>query len=140
MFGKNKTMSAEDLTKEQNKIAQGTTLKGDIDSQGSFRIEGKVEGNISTVGKIVIGKTGYVEGSIKAEYADIEGKFAGEITINSTLTLRATAIIEGHVITEKLSVEPGAIFNASCKMKSAVKTLNDGKRKQKPFSKKEQIA
>lgn len=132
--------NVEDLTKEQNKIAQGTIIKGDIESQGSFRIEGKVEGAVSTAGKVVIGKTGYVEGAIKAEYADIEGKFAGEITINSTLTLRATAIIEGTVITEKLSVEPGAIFNASCKMKSAVKSLNDSKRKTKQINKKEQTA
>lgn len=140
MFGKNNAKNTDDLTKEQNKIAQGTTLKGEIDSQGSFRIDGKVEGNITTVGKVVIGKTGYVEGAIKAEHADIEGKFAGEININSTLTLRSTAIIEGNVVTEKLSVEPGAIFNASCKMKSAVKTLNDPKRKQKQTNTKEQTA
>lgn len=127
MFKKNKAETTGDLTKEQNKIAQGTTYRGDIESQGSFRIEGKVEGNITTSGKVVIGKTGFVEGCVEAEYADIEGKFSGEVTINSILTLRSSAVIEGTVVTEKLSVEPGAIFNATCKMKSAIKLLNEEK-------------
>ncbi|GGE25311.1 bactofilin family protein [Psychroflexus planctonicus] len=140
MFGNKKDNKVEDLTKEQNKIAQGTTFKGDIDSQGSFRIEGKVEGNITTAGKVVVGKTGYVEGSIQCEYADFEGKFSGEITVNSTLTLKSSAIIEGNVVTEKLAIEPGAVFNATCKMKGAVKSLNDEKSRQQQTRKKEQTA
>ena len=47
MFTDKPKKSSEDLTKEQNKIAQGTSYNGDITSQGSFRIEGKVEGTIS---------------------------------------------------------------------------------------------
>lgn len=140
MFGNKKDNKVDDLTKEQNKIAQGTTFKGDIDSQGSFRIEGKVEGSITTAGKVVVGKTGFVEGSIQCEYADFEGKFSGEITVNSTLTLKSSAIIEGNVVTEKLAIEPGAVFNASCKMKGAVKSLNEEKGRQKQDSRKEQTA
>ncbi|GGE02989.1 bactofilin family protein [Psychroflexus salis] len=140
MLGSKKDKQTEDLTKEQNKIAQGTTFKGDIDSQGSFRIEGKVEGSITTAGKVVIGKTGYVEGNIQCEYADFEGKFSGEINVNATLSLKSTAVVEGKVVTDKLAVEPGAIFNASCKMKGAVKSLNEQKERQKQTGKKEQTA
>lgn len=140
MFGNKKEKKVQDLTKEQNKIAQGTTFKGDIDSKGSFRIEGKVEGSITTAGKVVVGKTGLVEGTIQCEYADIEGKLIGEITVNSLLTLKASAIIEGKVVTDKLAVEPGAVFNATCKMKGAVKSLNEEKGKQKQNTRKEQTA
>lgn len=138
--GNSTKKALEDLTKEQNKIAQGSTFTGDIQSQGSFRIEGKVNGNIQTPGKVVIGKTGFVEGSIQAEFADIEGKFSGEIIINSTLTLKSTAYMEGKVITDKLVVEPGALFNALCKMKSTVKNLNEEKNTPKQPNKKEQTA
>lgn len=138
--GNSTKKALEDLTKEQNKIAQGSTFTGDIQSQGSFRIEGKVNGNIQTQGKVVIGKTGFVEGSIQAEFADIEGKFSGEIIINSTLTLKSTAHMEGKVITDKLVVEPGALFNALCKMKSTVKNLNEEKHPPKQPNKKEQTA
>lgn len=123
--------SASDLTKEQNKIAQGTVFKGSIESQGSFRIEGKVIGNITTPGKIVVGKTGYIEGEIECANADFEGQFTGELKVKSLLTLRSTAKIEGDVFTDKLSIEPGAVFNATCSMKGAVKSLNDDAQKSK---------
>ena len=131
MFNNNKVNKGGDLTKEQNKIAQGTSIKGDLESQGSFRIEGKVVGNITTSGKVVVGKTGYVEGTIQCEYADIEGKLSGEITVNVLLSLKSSAIIEGKVVTDKLAVEPGAVFNATCKMKGAVKSLNEEKGRKK---------
>ncbi len=140
MLGNKKNKRVEDLTKEQNKIAQGTTFRGDIESQGSFRIEGKVEGSITTAGKVVIGKTGLVEGNINCEYADLEGKFIGEIEVNATLTLKSTAVVEGKVVTDKLAIEPGAVFNASCKMKGAVKSLNEENGRPKQKGKEERTA
>ncbi len=124
---KEKKNNSVDLTKEQNKIAQGTVFNGDIESKGSFRIEGQVIGNVNTAGKVVVGETGYVEGTIECESADFEGKFSGKMKITSVLSLRASAHIEGEVETEKLSVEPGAVFNATCKMKG-VKSLNEEKK------------
>ncbi|GAA0753667.1 bactofilin family protein [Psychroflexus lacisalsi] len=126
---KNNSMNS-DLTKEQNKIAQGTVFKGGIESQGSFRIEGKVIGNIKTPGKIVVGKTGYIEGQIECENADFEGEFKGELKVSKLLTLRATAKIEGEVFADKLSIEPGAVFNATCSMKGAMKSISGNAKKE----------
>ncbi len=130
---KNKAMDS-DLTKEQNKIAQGTTFQGNIESQGSFRIEGKVIGSIKTPGKIVVGKTGYIEGEIECENADFEGEFQGELKVSKLLTLRASSKIEGKVFTEKLSIEPGAVFNATCNMKGNVKSLSPSEKNSKKKS------
>ena len=141
MFTDKPKKSSEDLTKEQNKIAQGTSYNGDITSQGSFRIEGKVEGTIKTSGKIVIGKTGEVEGEINCENADLEGAFKGDISVNDTLVLRSTAKVNGNAKIDKLSVEPGAIFNATCTMKGAVKDLSsESKRSKKQTTQKGQTA
>ncbi len=138
MFKDKKNNPTEDLRKEQNKIAQGTTFKGEIFSQGSFRIEGTVEGSLTTKGKVVIGETGFVKGNIDCQYADIEGKFSGSMKVNATLSLKAKSHVEGEVVTEKLAVEPGAIFNATCAMKG-VKKLNETT-SEKEKSKKEQTA
>jgi cytoskeletal protein CcmA (bactofilin family) len=126
---KNKAVNL-DLAKEQNKIAQGTVFKGSIESQGSFRIEGKVVGNIKTPGKVVVGKTGYIEGEIECENADFEGEFKGDLKVSKLLTLRATSKIEGEVFTDKLSIEPGAVFNATCSMKGAVKSISGNAKKE----------
>lgn len=131
MFSEKKKEHKQDLTKEQNKIAQGTTFKGDIESQGSFRIEGKVEGTIKTPGRIVVGKSGFIEGEVECHSADFEGKFTGKMIVKSQLSLKSSAHIEGDIIAEKLSIEPGAVFNATCVMKGGVKSLNDEKKEGK---------
>lgn len=102
----------------QNRINEGTKLKGDISSTGFFRIDGWVEGNVKTPSKVVLGKQGIIIGTLFCESADIEGKFQGNLQVSGTLTLRSTAVIEGDVIVGKLAIEPGATFNASCIMKN----------------------
>lgn len=116
-----------DFSKEQNKISQGTKLAGDIVSEGSFRIEGELEGNVEIGGKVVISDTGFVKGEVVCENADIEGSFEGKLKVKTCLTLKSTANISGEVITEQLVVEPGAVFNATCQMSGAVKTLDNDK-------------
>lgn len=123
MFSDNKNKLNPESIKEQNKISQGTKITGDIVSKGGIRIEGTVEGNISTPGKVVVGKAGVIEGTLQCENADFEGRFSGKLTISGTLTLRATAVIEGEVETGKLAVEPGANFNATCVMKGGIKSI-----------------
>ncbi|MGB7786131.1 MAG: polymer-forming cytoskeletal protein [Salinimicrobium sp.] len=127
-----KTKPTNEASKEQNKIAQGTRITGNIEAKGGFRIDGCVEGSIITPGKVVIGKEGFVKGDLECENADIEGKFVGIIKISGTLSLRTSAFIEGEATVGKLAVEPGATFNATCTMKGAMKAINNerGERRQ----------
>lgn len=121
----NKAKSTAENSKEQNKIAPGTKITGNIEAKGCFRIDGCIDGTVKTPGKVVIGKEGHVNGELECENADIEGKFTGNLKISSTLTLRSTAVIEGEALVSKLAVEPGATFNATCTMKGAVKAIRN---------------
>jgi cytoskeletal protein CcmA (bactofilin family) len=127
---KSKTKTKQDFANEQNKIAQGTKIIGEIVSEGAIRIEGHFEGIVKAKGKVVIGKTGVVDGDIYCDCADIEGKAIGTLNVQSILSLKSTAVISGDVITDKLVVETGASFNATCKMGSEVKSLKDVPKKQ----------
>ncbi|CAI8359044.1 MAG: Uncharacterised protein [Polaribacter sejongensis] len=109
---------------ERNVIAKNTTIVGDIKSDGDFRIDGTLEGTLTTNGRVIIGLDGFIKGKVEATNADIEGKFSGELLLSNTLTIKASANISGNVVIGKLSVEPGAAFNAACEMKGAIKELN----------------
>lgn len=125
MFAENKKKKIiSDTFNQQNTIAKGTAITGDIISDGDFRIEGTIEGNIKTPGKVVLGKTGIINGTLTAANADIEGRFSGKLMLTDTLSLRSSAFVEGEVEVGKFSVEPGATFNATCNMKGAVKQLD----------------
>lgn len=116
---------------ERNTIAKNTSLVGDIDSDGDFRVDGKIDGTIKTTGRVVIGKEGIVTGTIDCANADIEGTFSGKLIVDQILSLKETAVISGDVVLGKLSVEPGAAFNATCTMKGAVKVMENGSEKAK---------
>ena len=124
MFSDKKAKKEIEPGTGQNRINEGTNIKGDIHSIGFFRIDGSIEGNVRTPSKVVLGKTGSIKGILTCENADIEGKFEGNMEVSGTLSLRATAHIIGDVIVGKLAVEPGAIFNASCSMQGAKNVLN----------------
>ncbi len=102
---------------QPNRIEKNTKIKGDIISEADFRIDGKLDGNVKTSGKVVIGKDGYIHGKVECVNADIEGSFNGELLVSDLLSLKNSAVIEGTVNVAKLAVEPGATFNASCSMK-----------------------
>ena len=125
MFSDNKKeKQTTEGTSNQNIIAQGTKLVGDFNSEGDFRIDGSIEGNIKTTGKVVVGKAGFIKGTLQGTDAYFEGKFSGKLALSGTLTLKANAHIEGDVLVGKLSVEPGATFNVKCIMKGTVKEMN----------------
>lgn len=106
-----------ELGGQPNRIEKNTRIKGEITSEADFRIDGKLDGNVKTSGKVVIGKDGYIHGKVECVNADIEGNFNGELLVSELLSLKSSAVIEGTVVVAKLSVEPGATFNASCTMK-----------------------
>jgi cytoskeletal protein CcmA (bactofilin family) len=128
MFSEKKEKPAQVL--ERNIIGKNTSITGDVNSEGDFRIDGIVEGTIKTSGRVVIGQSGTVNGKVFCNNADVEGKFSGELSVNSLLTLKSTAKISGEVVIGKLSVEPGAEFNATCTMKGSVKELKNGQSEQ----------
>ncbi|MGB0776900.1 MAG: bactofilin family protein [Flavobacteriaceae bacterium] len=109
---------------QRNVIAANTKIVGNIESDGDFRIDGRVEGDVQTQGRVVIGKQGEVKGSITCTNADIEGVFEGNLKVSDTLSLSATAQVSGDTVIGKLSVEPGASLNGTCSMKNSVKELN----------------
>ncbi len=126
---------------QQSVIASGTKIIGDTISQGPLRIDGVLEGNVKTSGKVVVGKSGAIIGSLTGNDANFEGKFSGKLELTGTLTLKSTAHVEGEVYISKLSVEPGATFNATCSMKGAVKALNkDATQKTKELPRSERQA
>lgn len=111
---------------QPNRIEKNTIIKGDITSQADFRIDGKLEGNVKTSGKVVIGKDGLIKGKVECVNADIEGNFDGELYVSELLALKSSARIEGTVNVAKLAVEPGATFNASCKMGKGAAPSSNG--------------
>lgn len=99
-----------------NRIVEGTFIKGDVKTDSNFRIDGQLVGTLDTMGKLVIGVTGKIEGEIRCANADIEGEILGNIYVEGTLMIKSTAKIKGNIRASKIGMENGADFNGNCDM------------------------
>lgn len=106
-------------------ISAGTTLKGDIKSNGDLRIDGTIIGNVYSSAKIIIGSSGLVEGDISGNQADVVGKVSGNIRAKELLQLRGDSVVTGNLYAGKLQVEPSATFNGQCHMGANVVEMNN---------------
>ena len=117
---------------QYSKIDQNTSLKGTLKAKTDIRIDGSVEGNVETTGKVILGKEAKVLGEVSCVNAEIEGLFKGKIMVSGILSLKTNSNVEGEVLTQKLIVEAGATFNAQCKMQTSeegVKKLKESHEK-----------
>lgn len=117
---------AEEISVSNNIIGKGSVIQGDLETHGNVRIEGKIIGNVKTKSKVAIGTDASMEGNILAQNAEIAGEVSGKVEISETLLLKSTCIINGDIVTNKLVVEPGAVFNGSCKMGIKIKEIKLG--------------
>lgn len=120
-------------TNVSNSIVEGTKIIGDITATNDIRIDGELTGNLDCSGRIIIGPQGKVEGKILTQNGIIEGLFTGEIFVKELLTIKETATVLADIKTEKISIQPGAVFTGNCimagqKLKSLVnKEINQAK-------------
>ncbi|MBW6459429.1 MAG: polymer-forming cytoskeletal protein [Bacteroidales bacterium] len=103
-----------------NMIGKGTSIKGDIRSDGDFRVDGILHGSIQSNGKIVVGISGSIEGDISCQNADISGTVKAVIKVKELLSLKSTSRVAGEINTNKLAIEPGAKFSGTCKMEDEI--------------------
>ncbi len=101
---------------EINIINAGTSIVGDLNSEGDLRIDGIVKGSITVKTKLVLGPSSKVDGNVKAANCDVQGTVNGNISIEDLLTVKATAKIIGDIKSQKLVIESGAEFNGNSQM------------------------
>ena len=99
-----------------NLIGSGTSIEGNLNSNGDIRIDGNLKGNLITKGKVIVGDTGRINGEINCKNLEIEGYLEGKINVTELLSLRAKSKVTGDISTLKLAIEPGAFFSGKCDM------------------------
>ncbi len=107
-----------------NTITNGTEIIGDINSQGDLRLDGFLKGNLNIKGRVVIGKTGKVTGTITCKNAEINGTVEGKILVSELLSLTESANVKGDIIINKLNIQPGCKFTGTCSMDTS--SFNNG--------------
>lgn len=119
MFGSKKTQAAAPPLlngKPETIIGANTSFVGTMKSDGTVRIDGSVEGDIEVLGNLIIGETGRVIATIKAQNVHVSGAVKGEITAVEQLEISPTGKVWGDIMTAALHIEPGGLFRGQSAM------------------------
>lgn len=99
--------SAPEITDEVSIITDGTVIKGNLSTTGSFSISGRVEGNVQCNGKLEV--TGTIKGnSSSSEIFSDAAKIEGEIVSTGTVKIGLGSVVVGN-ITATSAVIAGAV-------------------------------
>lgn len=99
---------ARKAPKPASLISENLTIEGSIVGEGELHIDGTVRGDVR-VGKLTLGETGHIEGSVSAETVEVRGRIIGTLSAKQ-VRLTGAAYVDGDITHEQLSIDMGAFF------------------------------
>lgn len=98
-------------------VGSGTVVAGEANFKALMRVDGHLSGRInSSSGTLIVGANGKVDANIEVSVAVVHGTVNGDIIATQRLELGRAAKLNGNIQTASLMIEPGALFEGSCKM------------------------
>lgn len=101
-------------------IGKGAECNGDFTAEGSVRIDGVINGNVTVTGTLIVGATGSINGDIEAHSAIVGGEIIGDVKVADRTELTSTARLIGNITTVVIVIDENAVFQGSCNMNQEV--------------------
>jgi cytoskeletal protein CcmA (bactofilin family) len=98
-------------------IGPGTTISGEVHSEGTIRIEGQVSGRVQCADSIVVHETGKVKADIIGGQVIISGEVQGNVYAQDRLEISAGGKVIGDITAPRVSIAEGVLFEGKCAMK-----------------------
>lgn len=104
---KNRSEPSKELGDVVSIVGPGMKIVGDCSSDGTIRVEGKVEGSVKAGKSVVVGKDGKVKGDISTQDAIIAGEVNGSVTADSRIELQSTCRVQGDIRSRRVKLDEG---------------------------------
>ncbi len=104
---------------EQATIGRSVVIKGEVSGTESLYVDGRIEGTVNFAEhRVTVGRNGSVAANISAREVVILGKVQGNIQCSDRLDIRSEGALTGDVVTQRISVEDGAILKGSVQVRA----------------------
>ena len=97
-------------------IGAGSYFKGEVETKGTLRVDGGVEGNIKA-DWVVVGEKALIKGDVSARGIIVGGRVEGNIRAKEIVELKNKGNVSGEIYASKLTVAEGAVFEGKSYMK-----------------------
>lgn len=118
-----------DSSKIDTIIGPNSTIKGDIHSKGTLRIDGNIEGKVTSDSTIILGEKGVAKATLTAQQVIIGGTVHGNIVATDRLEILSSGRVHGDVqtATARLIIAEGVQFEGRVSMGAAKKSEENGR-------------
>lgn len=104
---KNEGAAGRDLDDVVSVIGPGMEVIGDVKSDGTIRVEGRVEGSIKAGKSVVVGRDGTVDGDIETQDVVVAGRISGTVVGESRVELKDSCHVEGDIRSRRIKLDEG---------------------------------
>lgn len=78
-------------------VDEHLSIRGELDTEGTVRIDGRVEGRLHRIGTLIIGVKGVVVGDVEANDIVVAGSIVGHVQVANKVEVQATARLRGDL-------------------------------------------
>ena len=111
-------------------VGAGSAITGNMKVSGFLRIDGDIDGNIQTQGRVMIGEDARIRGNINASSVSVGGAVIGDIIAPDYVIILSSGMVLGSIITRKLRVDDNVILHGDC---SAIDDQNSFEEAEKKY-------
>ena len=109
-----------DGVKVHTYLGKGSRVGAKLHFEGTARVDGQVEGEISVHDTLIIGESAVVTAHISGDTIVIRGKVTGDIRARKRVEIHAPGKLYGNITTPNLVIHDGVMFEGHCSMGSDV--------------------
>jgi cytoskeletal protein CcmA (bactofilin family) len=87
------------------------TIHGDIETEGTVRVDGRVQGAVHRAGTLIVGAGGEVVGDVEAREVVVAGTIHGNVFARGRIEIEAGAAVNGQVQAATMALHEGGAVN-----------------------------
>ena len=110
-------------------LGRSCIVRGDLTADGAIRVDGTVEGSVTSKGAVVVGESGVVRGGVTGSDIVIAGTVQGDIVCPGHLEILAKGRVDGDIEAKSMRIETGGVFCGTSRMGTrtgGAEALSDG--------------
>jgi len=100
-------------------IAAGTTIVGDVGSEGVVKVEGTIQGTVRAGAQLLVSPGAMIRGDVFAPEIVAGGEIHGTVHASERVEIQAGALVEGDIQTQRLLISEGGRVNGQISMELA---------------------
>ena len=97
-------------------MGEDTVFNGSLNFDGTVRIDGKFEGQVTTADTLIIGETGHLMAEISAGTVICMGYVEGTVMASQKIEIHSTSKVVGNIKSPALYIELGGVLDGTCDM------------------------